>query len=144
MKIKKLVTTLFMVFALAAMSVIPAFAASNVSMYAYNEDEDAYVSSAHADDCVASCTDNGDGSYNLVFKVISNSGATGYLSEFNGKAVSYNSTAVGSLSKGITFYPTNDVDINGEIGSQVSFTVTVKMGSMAINHPYANGAIVIR
>lgn len=74
-------TTALMTLAMA----VPAFAADNAKLYAYNADTDSYISSAHADMCLDSVTDTGEDTYSLVFRVIEYSGVTGYISEFAGR-----------------------------------------------------------
>lgn len=149
-RIKKFLAAVLAVMALAAMNVVPALAANGdemtVSLYAYDEDNDAYIASAHADSCVASCIDNGDGTYDITFKVISNRGAIGYISEFAGKGVNYTSTEEGSLSNPVTFVPDPTVDPGtGEVsGTLVDFTVRAVMGTTNYDHQYSNGAIVIK
>lgn len=149
-RMKKFLAAALAVMALAAMNVVPALAASGdemtVNLYAYDEDNDAYIASAHADSCVASCIDNGDGTYDITFKVISNRGAIGYISEFAGKGVDYDSTEEGSLSTPVTFEPDPTVDPGDagvDNGSVVDFTVSAVMGTTTYDHQYSNGAIVI-
>lgn len=145
-KFRKVLSALMAVVALTAMSVVPAMAAtSSFAMYGYDEDEDAYVRSEHADSCIDTVTDNGNGTYSITFKVLSYSGATGYISEFNGRKVVYSSETIGAVSEPITFTYNPVIPVeSGVLGSSVSFTVTVKMGSMVMTHPYDSGAIVIQ
>lgn len=149
-RMKKFLAAVLAVMALAAMNVVPALAANGdemtVSLYAYDEDNDAYIASAHANSCVASCIDNGDGTYAITFKVISNRGAIGYISEFAGKGVNYTSTEEGSLSNPVAFNPTLTIDpanVGVDNGTVVDFTVSAVMGTATYDHQYSNGAIVI-
>ncbi|MGL5436174.1 MAG: hypothetical protein ACRDBO_12370 [Lachnospiraceae bacterium] len=83
MNLRKKITTLAVAAAMAAMSVIPAFAAVvdgyQVDMYGYVADkyeEDGYVLSDHASAMVSSVSVNSDGDYVVVF----NATSSGYIS----------------------------------------------------------------
>lgn len=149
--LKRMLSILLAVMALAGMMAVPAMAATDdsktVELYAYDEDEDAYIASSHANSCVASCVETGTNTYSITFKVISYGGATGYISSFAGTTVSYSSTEVDATSTPITFtaVPTVDPDGDGTVdGTVVAFTVSAKMGTATYDHEYSNGAIVIK
>lgn len=134
-------TTALMTLAMA----VPAFAADNAKLYAYDADTDSYISSAHADMCLDSVTDTGRGTYSLVFEVIEYSGVTGYISKFAGQDVVYVSENMeeGTLSEPIYINATKDLDMDGDgemDAIDVSFTVNI---GEFMTHPYDEAALVV-
>ena len=132
-------TTALMTLAMA----VPAFAADNAKLYAYDADTDSYISSAHADMCLDSVTDTGRGTYSLVFEVIEYSGVTGYISKFAGQDVSYASYEEGSLSAPVFINATKNLDMDGDgekDAIDVSFTVNI---GEFMTHPYDEAALVV-
>lgn len=129
---------------LVGANAMPVFAADNATLYAYNSSTGAYVSSAHANNCLKTVTNNGDGTYNLVFEVIEYSGVTGYITEFQGEEVEYDTYTLGSESAAITINGTKDTDINGDGAyDAIGASFTVAMGSSGRTHTYDKAALVV-
>lgn len=147
-KLRKIFAAAVATMAIAAMSVIPAFAATidgfNVEMYGIKDG--AYVASPHTEKMVESVADNGDGTYTVVFVPITETyngvTATGYISSISTidavEGVIYTGTYDEDLEiTEFTFVP-GGVTIDGNVGTKISYTVEPNFG-----HSTNTGAIVI-
>lgn len=139
-KLRKIFAAAVATMAIAAMSVIPAFAAT-VTMYGYKDG--AYVASPHTDKMVESVEENANGTYTIVFVPITETyngvTATGYISHIetaNGLyAADYDEDEEITV---FTFKVGND-NINGENGTIINYNIAPYS-----EHSTSVGAIVIK
>lgn len=148
-KMTRNIAALFMVAAMMAMMAMTAFAGTNkVKMFGLVGTD--YVYSGHSGAMVDSVTDNGDGSYTVVFKEMDMHGVIGHISEISTEDGIYEGDLDGTTMT-FTFKPSEEeftgryrqpdgtiVD-KDEIGTMITYTVELSSGM----HPTSEGAIVI-
>lgn len=152
--LRKKIATFVVAAVMAAMSVIPALAATivgdySVEMYGYvadKYDEDGYVASAHASALVSSVTVNEDGDYVVVFEAT----ASGYISSISTEAGEVGVFDESDNSITLVFAPEyteftaleveDGVLVDTYAGKGVIIEYTVSMGT---RHSTSDGALYI-